>query len=213
MEQEQILSILTEQLGQTSLSQRTISDYVSANLPAEGQEFDFERHAGILRSLNGNYSADMKKAVEDFKKNYKPEPPKPNPREDESKNDEDSYLKRLEDKFKSLESRLEESERKNRDNALRKEVAGLKDSLKVANANLWNDCVANVTADKDDTAETLTEKAKSLYEKKLREYFGTGATPYNGNSGDKSPVESKAAKEAREAFKQRMRNRGRLPKT
>ena len=40
MEKEQILSEIGTRLGQTSLSQRTLSDYVDGNLPAEGTEPD-----------------------------------------------------------------------------------------------------------------------------------------------------------------------------
>lgn len=38
MEKEQILSEITTRVGKTSLSQRTLTDYVNRNLPAEGTE-------------------------------------------------------------------------------------------------------------------------------------------------------------------------------
>jgi hypothetical protein len=40
MEKEKILSTLTEKLGTTGLSAKTIGDYLDGNLPAEGVEPD-----------------------------------------------------------------------------------------------------------------------------------------------------------------------------
>lgn len=209
MEQEQILTTLTGQLGQTSLSPRTISDYVAENLPEEGQEFNFDKHVKILKSLNGNFShsvaEQVTRQVDEFKKNYKPEPtPSPEPPKDGGNDD---FARRL----AALESELKESKRINRDNSLRSKISSMSDSLKVANANLWRDCVAALEIGENDNEETLTAKAKTRYEKKLNEYFGQGATPYGGNSGNGTPVvNNKEAMERREAFKKLMKSRGRL---
>lgn len=214
MEQEQILSTLNERLGQTSLSERTISEYIGANLPQEGQEFDFDRHVTILKSLDGNFSADMKKAVEDFKKNYKPaEPPKPKDKKDDVKlpdNDGEGVIAKLLMRIEGLENSLKESGRQNKENSMRERISGLKDSLKVQNKNLWNDCVASLKIEESDTEETLTTNVKALYEKKLKEYFGNGAIPYGGKSSEKSETEKKAANDARDRFKSRMKSQGRL---
>ena len=51
MEKEQILASLQAELGQTSLSLRTIENYVDNVMPADGIEPDagiFTRHASIL---------------------------------------------------------------------------------------------------------------------------------------------------------------------
>lgn len=51
MELEQIISTVTNQLGETPLSARSISDFVNANLPAQGTEPDDAYFAGIVNSL------------------------------------------------------------------------------------------------------------------------------------------------------------------
>lgn len=51
MELEQIISTVTSQLGETPLSARSISDFVNANLPAQGTEPDDAYFAGIVNSL------------------------------------------------------------------------------------------------------------------------------------------------------------------
>lgn len=153
MEKEQILSTLNEQLGQTSLSQRTISDYVDNNLPAEGAEFDFERHAKILKSLNGNFSADVAKQVEDFKKNYKPSD---STTETPKGSGDPDLLKRIE----QLEGRLAESAKNATANNLRSEVTAKGKSLKVANEAIWEDAVKAVQIGTTTPPKMLPPKPK-----------------------------------------------------
>lgn len=206
MEKEQILSTLNEQLGQTSLSQRTISDYVDNNLPAEGAEFDFERHAKILKSLNGNFSADVAKQVEDFKKNYKPSD---STTETPKGSGDPDLLKRIE----QLEGRLAESAKNATANNLRSEVTAKGKSLKVANEAIWEDAVKAVQIGDNDTAEDVTAKAKKEYERLLKRYHGDGAAPYgsSGRQGASKEAEKEAA-DRRERFKEKMRRSGKLPK-
>lgn len=206
MEKEQILSTLNEQLGQTSLSQRTISDYVDNNLPAEGAEFDFERHAKILKSLNGNFSADVAKQVEDFKKNYKPSD---STTETPKGSGDPDLLKRIE----QLEGRLAESAKNATANNLRSEVTAKGKSLKVANEAIWEDAVKAVQIGDNDTAEDVTAKAKKEYERLLKRYHGDGAAPYgsSGRQGASKEAEKEMA-DRREAFKEQQRRSGRLPK-
>jgi hypothetical protein len=210
MEVEQILSTLNEKLGQTSLSKRTISDYVNANLPAEGAEFEFDKHVGILKSLGGNFSADVAAQVAEFKKNYKPAPAinKEEPGNNGT-GENDALLKRLE----QLEAKLDESGK----TATRKELTtaaiGKGESLKVANKAIWEDAVKAVTVEDNDTAETVVTKAKTIYESQLRRIIGDSATPYNstGRTGANKEAEEEA-KRKREAFKEQQRKAGRLPK-
>ncbi len=206
MEKEQILSTLNEQLGQTSLSQRTISDYVDNNLPAEGAEFDFERHAKILKSLNGNFSADVAKQVEDFKKNYKPSD---STTETPKGSGDPDLLKRIE----QLEGRLAESAKNATANNLRSEVTAKGKSLKVANEAIWEDAVKAVQIGDNDTAEDVTAKAKKEYERLLKRYHGDGAAPYgsSGRQGASKEAEKEAA-DRRARFIEKMRRSGKLPK-
>lgn len=206
MEKEQILSTLNEQLGQTSLSQRTISDYVDNNLPAEGAEFDFERHAKILKSLNGNFSADVAKQVEDFKKNYKPSD---STTETPKGSGDPDLLKRIE----QLEGRLAESAKNATANNLRSEVTAKGKSLKVANEAIWEDAVKAVQIGDNDTAEDVTAKAKKEYERLLKRYHGDGAAPYgsSGRQGASKEAEKEAA-DRKARFIEKMRRSGKLPK-
>jgi hypothetical protein len=215
MEQEKILSTLTEKLGQTSLSQKTIGDYVAQNLPTEGVEPDdayWNKHVAILTSLNGNFSASVAAQVNEFKKNYKPDnnnPPQPNPNND--KGEQSALEKRLE----QLENQLKERDAKFTREQLTNNVIAQADSLKVANKAIWEDAVKTVEVEEKDTTDTLLTKAKAAYERLLKRYVGDGATPYGGsnNGGGTSKEAAQQQQARREAFKAKMRQSGKLPKS
>ena len=220
MTEEQILSTLTERLGQNSLSQRTLTDYVHGNLPAEGTEPDdayFNRHVTFLKSLNGNYSHDVALQVEEFKKNDKPAPQKdekpgqePEPKETKPKVAiSDDFMKRLE----SLEAQLADERAKAAISSLKSSAVAEGKRLNVSNSALWNDAVELVKVTENMTADSMVKEAKAIYEQKLKAYMGDGAVPYGGKPATTHPAMSdKAASDARERFKEQMRSSGRLPK-
>ena len=82
MEQEKILSTLSEKLGETSFSPQTLQTYVELNPIAEGSEPDeayWNKAVNFLKGMQGQYNHDVATRVEDFKKNYKPQPTPPTP--------------------------------------------------------------------------------------------------------------------------------------
>lgn len=216
MDKEKIFSTISERLEaegiKTGPFKRSISTYIDSNLPAEGTEPDddyFNRHVGVLRSFSGQFNHDVASQVEEFKKNYKPEPaPKPEP----SKNEESETIKALRDEIAGLKSRIDVRDEQSRTEALIKKVTS-DSSLNVANKNLWRDSVAAVDIEKSDDTASVTAKAKRIYERKVKEYFGDGAVPY-GSSGQKGgpavDKNSPEAKKMREAFKAKMKAQGRL---
>lgn len=210
MEKETLLSTLTEKLGEPPLSQRTIGAYVDNNLPAEGTEPDdayWERHTAILKSMGGNYRADLAAGIEDFKRTYKPQSPTTDPA---NKGGDPDLLKRIE----QLEQQNALNAKNASANALRSEVTAKGKSLKVANEAIWADAVAAVQVGDKDTAEDVTANAKRIYEQKLRRYMGEGTEPYGSSSRQGASKEAEeAAKSKREALKKKMQLRGRLPKS
>ena len=131
MEKEQILSEITTRVGKTSLSQRTLTDYVNRNLPAEGTEPDdafWEKHVGFLKSLDGNYSHDVSTQVEEFKKNYKPNQQQANDTTQEGKDNEVlELLKGIKNENKELRERLDRQDQVKSQSELREKViAGMK---------------------------------------------------------------------------------------
>ena len=214
MEKEQILSTLNEKLGAEGIKtdgfQRTFSAYIDANLPAEGTEPDeayWNRHTAFLKSLSGQFSHDVAEQVNDFKKNYKPQTETPEDKGDKGEKSD------LEKRLEQLENAQKESARAASVHALRSEVGAKGRSLKVANEAIWEDAVKAVQVGENDSADDVTAKAKKEYERLLKRYQGEGAAPY-GSSGRQGGGEEadKEAKARREAFKERMRRAGKLPK-
>lgn len=75
MEQEKILSTLSEKLGETSFSPQTLQKYVELCPVAEGSEPDeayWNKAVNFLKGMQGQYNHDVATKVEDFKKTISP---------------------------------------------------------------------------------------------------------------------------------------------
>lgn len=209
MEKETLLSTLTKKLGETPLSQRTLTAYIDDNLPAEGAEPDeayWEKHTKFLKSLTGNYRADVAAGLEVAKRTLQQQS---SSTETQHKGGDPDLLKRIE----QLEGKLAESAKNASASSLRSETTAKGKSLKVANEAIWEDAVKAVQIGDNDSADDVTDKAKKEYERLLKRYYGEGTAPY-GNSGRQgaSKEAEQQAKDKREALRAKMQARGRLPK-
>lgn len=210
MEKETLLSTLTEKLGETPLSQRTLTAYIDENLPAKGTEPDeayWEKHTKFLKSLTGNYRADVAAGLEVAKRSLQQQP---STTETQQNGGGPDLLKRIE----QLEGKLAENAKNASASTLRAEATAKGKSLKVANEAIWEDAVKAVQIGDNDSADDVTDKAKKEYEKMLKRYYGEGTAPY-GNSGRQgaSKEAEEQAKGKREALRAKMQARGRLPKS
>lgn len=216
MEKEKILSTINERLEaegiKTSPFQRSLNTYIDTNLPAEGTEPDeayFKRHVDVLRSFSGQFNHDVASAVDEFKKSYVPPKPAEDPK---PKNGDEDSIKALTEKINSLQAAIDAQNDKERVAEIIKKVTS-DTSLKIGNQNLWRDSVAAVKIEKTDTPESVTSKAKTIYERKVKEYFGDGAAPYgsSGSAGSGGPSISPDEKKRRQdEFKKKMKSQGRL---
>ncbi|NDV68602.1 hypothetical protein [Dysgonomonas sp. 25] len=109
MEKEKLSTELKGMVGENSLSERTWNDYLDNSvmpfLPSEEDKRGeyLAKHANVLKSFNGQLNNEVATRVNDFKKNYKPDPPKQTiepqkpEKEDEKLSDIESRLKKFED--------------------------------------------------------------------------------------------------------------------
>lgn len=192
MEKEQILSTLNEKLGTTGLSERTINDYIDAMIPVNEENVDFDKHVNFLKSLNGNFSADVAKQVNEFKKNYKPvsEPVKKEPEKEEIP----SWAKSLIDSNKELKERLDKKESEIKQSEL---MSMVKSEMKKQGATddyVLKQTLKGVTL---DTEKSVAEHVKALmadYDSEYKACRGNGAAPRNGGgSGKQNPDKSEGA--------------------
>lgn len=164
MEQEKILSTLSEKLGETSFSPQTLQAYVELNPIAEGSEPDeayWNKAVNFLKGMQGQYNHDVATRVEDFKKNSVP-----------PKNDDE-----LEKKLKELEARLDaEDSKKVQADLLKKVTAAMK--AKQANDDyVLSKTLQGVTFDTKKTVDELVTEFLPKYDAEYKACRGYGTAP------------------------------------
>jgi hypothetical protein len=228
METEKIISTLKEKIGTTSLSDRTISDYVNNNLLADGTEPDdnyFTKHSNILKSLSGNFNADVATRVEDFKKNYKPTIQNANPkREKEPTNDFEERLKAIEEaneaKFKALKEELSAKDKALEQKSYVSQLegkfkAGLEDKGLVYDPIYFEHIVRengdfDTSKSIDDSVKSISEKYDKMFKDRNRQITANG---FISDFQVQLQAGGEGSKSAAEMFKERMREQGYLPNT
>ncbi|MDE7411180.1 MAG: hypothetical protein K2M94_03990 [Paramuribaculum sp.] len=183
MEKEQILSTLNEKLGQTSFSEKTINDYVDAFIPESEEAPDFDKHVGFLKSLYGNYSADVAKQVNEAKEKLKAQPLK------EGEGDDKRYSA-LEEKFdklmkdhKALTELLAEKESKQTQQQLMSQVKAEMKKQGATDEYVLKQTLKGVTLDTKKSVEDLTKEMLTAYDSEYTACRGKGAAPRNGEQG------------------------------
>lgn len=203
MEIEQIISNVQTQLGQTSVSERTIRDIIETFPVAEGTEPDeayFGKIKKICVSANGNISAVASKAVTEAQTKWAQEhngnntPPPPA---------KSAEVLALEARLKALEDEGASRAVKAKADAVRANILKKGDELKVSKKTLWKDVVNGLEIGENADEEELLKKAKSNYTGKMKDYFGENAVPYSGRSPQQQQNDTDEAKAKREAFKLR----------
>ena len=181
---------MTERLGTTGLSERTISEYVDNILPtitSDEQVNDgfYGMHTKILKSLEGNLNHDVASKVNAFKSEWEknnPKPTEPKPTDPPKKDPNLELYETLVKKIENLEKQRAEDFLKTTVSDLKEKVLNKAEELRVSNRNLWNDAVSAVVYRDGMTESDLLSEAKGIYESKQKAYFGDGAVPYSTGS-------------------------------
>jgi hypothetical protein len=210
MEKEKILSTITEQLGTTGLSAKTIGDYVDANLPAEGVEPDdayFSKHTTFLKSLSGNFNHDVAAQVDTFKKNYKPEPaPQPTVVTPTNPQGDDTELQGLKKELAELKTMLSEKQSQEKQSAIYKEVREKMLEKHADDTYVLDKTLQGVTFDAKKSTDEIVKEQLERYDKELTACRGNGAKPRitTNNPGKTSSAVDMffARKKAREGWGQ-----------
>jgi hypothetical protein len=204
-----ILSNLREGLGQTSLSERTISDFASVLEVPEDETLHgdfFSKQVKILKTVEGQLSHDVATKVEDFKKSYKPvEQPKQEPKKNEDEIPD--YVKELREELASIKNKELEKQKSVQSEQL---INSAYEDAKKSGAE--NEAVLKIvkrfiSVEDGDTPISLKNKIVAQYNETYKELYGEGAAPSSssGGSGNK--------KASIESTKQYFRQTGRLKET
>ena len=219
METEKIISTLKEKIGTTSLSDRTITDYVNNNLLKDGEEPDeayFERHSNVLKSISGNFNKDVADKVDEFKKNYKPtEKPEPQKAEEPKEKDSDNHYQELLDKYAEMEKRLNEKEKAEAQAQYKKNLAE-KFKAEIQNKSIKYDSAyykAIVLEQGEfDTKKDVDQVVSEIipkYEKMFTDNNRNGAIPFRKEGGVGS---SNGGNKNLDSFFERKAEEGMMPK-
>lgn len=176
MEQEEILSTLSERLGQTSFSQKTLEKYIELNPVDEGTEPDeayWDKAVTFLKGMQGQYNHDVATEVEDFKKNYKPQSETPAPESTSpSKKEEDWEMK-----FRELEERLNKKDEETIQSELLKKVtAGMK-AKHASDTYVLSKTLQGVTFDIKKSVDDLVSEYLPKYDAEFKACRGNGTPP------------------------------------
>ena len=221
MDKEKILPKLSQMLGKTSLSDKTISDYaasIASLLTDEAQltEEFYTAHVNILKSMDGNFSHDVAAQVDEIKKNLptpqtSPATPPTTPPEDSKP----QWAKELEEEIKSFKESQMKAEKQAQQKQLIESVrkrATTKDAFDeksgwAANAGVLNSALSMIQVEDTDTPETVEQKCQQIYNSMCVEIFGSlNAVPGAGNGKNETGTDWIANE------KKRLQDSGRLPK-
>lgn len=181
MEKETILSTLTEKLGDTQLSERTLTAYIDSHPVADGAEPDeayFTAATTFLQSLEGQYKHDV---AEGIKKGGTP-PPKgtQTPPSNETDNKE---LKELRDKVAALEKDRNSREQAETQAALVKKVKAAMKEQNATDDYVLNQTFKGVTLDPAKSVDDLVAEMLTKYDSEYKACRGDGATPRQNKEG------------------------------
>ena len=183
MEKEQLLSEIKSKLGTTSLSERTLSEYVANILPtitSDEQVNDtfYAAHTAILKSLEGQLNKDVadrvKVAQSEWEKNRQTPTPNPNPNPTDPKNEPNSILQEMQAAITSMQKRLEEAEKAKVSENL---LASVKSAMKAKGATDEAVMMFTFKGENIDTTKSvdeLTESYLKTYDANYKTLRGDG---------------------------------------
>lgn len=199
MEKEQLLSELKSKLGTTSLSERTLGDYVANILPtvtSDEQVNDtfYAVHVGILKSLEGQYNKDVadrvKAAQSEWEKNHPNPQPNPNPTPTDPKNEPSNEYAEIKAALAAMQKKLDEADKAKLANEM---LNSVKSAMKAKGATDEAVMLYTFKGESIDTTKSvdeLTESYLKTYDANYKTLRGDGASPRNGD-GNPNPKEDK----------------------
>lgn len=194
MEKEQILSTLTEKVGKTSFSAQTLEAYVDLNPLAEGAEPDdayWNKAVYFISKMQGQYNADVARQVEDFKKNFKPQP-KGGEGDDKRYSALEEKFDKLMDAHTKLTEQLKDKESKQTQEQLMSQVKAEMKKQGATDEYVLRQTLRGATLDAKKSVADLAKEMLTAYDSEYTACRGKGAAPRNGNQGGGSNAKNAA---------------------
>lgn len=190
MEKEQILSMLTEKLGETSFSEQSLSKYVDLNMPSEGTEPDeayWTKHVNILSTFQGQYNHDVAsevtKQTEAKINEYKKTSGTPEDGEEEKKSTDSPEMKDIRAMLEELKERLDGAESRRSQAEMMKLVRAEMKRQNAKDEYVLGKTLEGVTLDMKKDVATLATELLKKYDAEYTACRGGGAAPRTATGG------------------------------
>ena len=229
MDRESLRPLVEAQYGEsriTVLSEETINAELDAELEGITDDSHFDeacckRIAQRLLRMNGNVAKEAGNQITDWKKKHpQQQPPKPN-QQQQQQDDDNSELKAMKDEIAELKKSLKEKDEKAANDAVIAQVRNklnetFKEGKITPNSYFVNATIAKIKLPKLEEGQThdidkLAKDAEEAYYQELKDAGIKFERPRKGQE-QRTDGPDKEALAKREAFKAKMRARGKLPK-
>jgi len=229
MDRESLRPLVEAQYGEsriTVLSEETINAELDAELEGITDDSHFDeacckRIAQRLLRMNGNVAKEAGNQITDWKKKHpQQQPPKPN-QQQQQQDDDNPELKAMKDEIAELKKSLKEKDEKAANDAVIAQVRNklnetFREGKITPNSYFVNATIAKIKLPTLEEGQThdidkLAKDAEEAYYKELKDAGIKFERPRKGQE-HRTDGPDKEALAKREAFKAKMRARGKLPK-
>ena len=173
--------------GVASFLEKTITDENDIVTRVKGDDV-----AALLKGIQGETDSlrsartKAEKDLDAYKKAH-PSAPEGEKEPGEQKDDKSDAVARLLEEIGELKKRADDRDKRERREAV---VAGLRSALKSAHCDsdpILNLVLSGVEVGDNDTVESMTDRYKSAYQERYKEFYGAGAVPPLGGNGEPEP--------------------------
>lgn len=211
MEKEKLSAELQGKVGENSLSTRTWDDYLEHSvipfLPVEKDKVEdfLNRHANVLKSINGQLNHEIASKVNEFKKAYNPEVPATETIQTTQPETKDKKLDELETRL----SKFEQAEKEKREAVNKaKKLDEAKKLMKEQGASheaVLNLVVPQLEVSDETTLQDLAKRGKQLYDKAYSDLYGDTYVPAYGTG-----LLANSKKQSQDAYMKHLKETGRI---
>ena len=161
----------------------SFSDYVDAFIPETEENPDFDKHVGFLKSLYGNFSADVAKQVNEAKAKLQTPPANKQQPDDTRYAALEEKFDKLMGNYEKLTEQLAQKESKLTQEQLMSQVKAEMKKQGATDEYVLKQTLRGVTLDVKKSVADLAKEMLTAYDSELTACRGKGAAPRNGGDG------------------------------
>nr|DAV19581.1 MAG TPA: hypothetical protein [Caudoviricetes sp.] len=213
MTKEELLAKISEKLGKTSLSERTLNSYVenifkTVSDDSQINDVFLESHVGILKSVEGQLSHDIAEGL----KNKPNEPtgpinPKPSPSDDSIKKILE-MISEVKSENSKLRERLDNEKTLKDEQQYKQAVSDAVKGKGIKNVYILKQVMARKKFDVNKPVEEAVEETLKDYDAEYKDCFGSGGAPREVNNG---LGDDEITKKSLDAFFEKKASEGKFP--